>query len=183
MRYLPAGVDIGSDRAVLDGRDLPVPRRVRSDSETGDVRKAPSPRGSHGRGSRFSTAGYPESVHVAYPQLDYQVEVYDPTPARAMRLVSAGRVRSLAAPAARRLQPDHHETGDRGDDEPDQIALPAARPSDLLGRAKARATRTSSARPRTGRCSSATSRRACRVGDPRASYTTVATYPFPAPSR
>jgi hypothetical protein len=35
---------------------------------------------------------YPQSGHLAYPGVDYQVEVYDPTPRRALQLVSAGKV-------------------------------------------------------------------------------------------
>ncbi len=38
---------------------------------------------------------YPKSVHAAYPGLDYQVEVFDPTPAAAMQTVAAGHLASL----------------------------------------------------------------------------------------
>jgi hypothetical protein len=34
----------------------------------------------------------PRSAYIAFPRQDYQVEVYDPSPARALRLATSGRV-------------------------------------------------------------------------------------------
>jgi hypothetical protein len=45
-------------------------------------------------------ARYPQSVHIAYPQVAYQVEFYGPTPARAMQLVSSGQLKSIGSLAA-----------------------------------------------------------------------------------
>ena len=97
LRPLPAeGGDARRRQAVPDGRDLPVPG-LRGDqsrrARRRDDRKARSRRPGRAR------PGYPQSVHLAYPGLDYQVEVYDPTPSRAMRLVSAGRLRALRQPS------------------------------------------------------------------------------------
>ena len=39
--------------------------------------------------------GYPQSVHVAYPDVDYQIEVYDPSPARALQLATSGALRPI----------------------------------------------------------------------------------------
>ena len=38
---------------------------------------------------------YPNSVHVAYPGVDYQVEVYDPSPARAREVATSGLVQRV----------------------------------------------------------------------------------------
>ena len=90
LRPLPArGRRRRQRQAVSHGRDISLPRRVRGGPEAGGARRAPSRRSSPA-GRRRPRRGYPESVHVAYPNVDYQVEVYDPTPARAMQLVSAG---------------------------------------------------------------------------------------------
>ena len=37
----------------------------------------------------------PKSVHVAYPNVNYQVEVYDPSPATALSVASSGNVRPV----------------------------------------------------------------------------------------
>ena len=36
-----------------------------------------------------------EEIHVAYPGVPYQVEVFDPSPARARTIVSSGDVRAV----------------------------------------------------------------------------------------
>ena len=35
---------------------------------------------------------YPESIHIAYPRVNYQIEVYDPSPPAGRKLVAAGRI-------------------------------------------------------------------------------------------
>ncbi len=47
------------------------------------------------------SASHPDSVHVAYPGIDYQVEVYVPRLGAALRLVSGGRLAAVCdlAPA------------------------------------------------------------------------------------
>jgi hypothetical protein len=34
----------------------------------------------------------PKSIHLAYPGVDYQVEVYDPSPANARKVVAADTI-------------------------------------------------------------------------------------------
>ena len=41
------------------------------------------------------TKKYPQSVHAAYPGLDYQVEVYDPNPGTAAGLLVSGQLSHL----------------------------------------------------------------------------------------
>ena len=48
-----------------------------------------------GGGLAVVDAGYPKSVHLAYPSVDYQVEVFDPSPARARKAVASGRVQAV----------------------------------------------------------------------------------------
>ena len=40
----------------------------------------------------MSESARPTNVYFAYPKQPYQVEVFDPKPGRALRLVLAGRV-------------------------------------------------------------------------------------------
>jgi hypothetical protein len=46
-----------------------------------------------GGGLALVAAGHPTSVHLTYPGIDYQVEVYDPSPAKALRVARSGHVR------------------------------------------------------------------------------------------
>ena len=39
--------------------------------------------------------GYPQSIHLAYPGSDYQVEVFDPSAAKARAIVSTGQVKAI----------------------------------------------------------------------------------------
>lgn len=45
-----------------------------------------------GGGIALVDASYPKSVHLAYPGVPYQVEVYSPTPATALRVATSGKV-------------------------------------------------------------------------------------------
>jgi len=102
VRYLPEGVDVGSDKPYLTVATYPFPNAYGAIRRKTKAKSAVTARIGH-RGLALLDNAYPQSVHVAYPGVDYQVEVYDPTPARAMQLVSAGRLRafgSLASPAA-----------------------------------------------------------------------------------
>jgi hypothetical protein len=44
----------------------------------------------------FTSSAHPKSVYLAQPGLDYQIEVFDPTPGRAAALVKAGRILKVA---------------------------------------------------------------------------------------
>ena len=103
VRYLPQGVDVGADEPHLTVVTYPFPGAYTA------VRKQAAANGAvTARLARDGLAvldnGYPQSAHVAYPGVNYQVEVYDPTPARAMQLVSSGGLRHVgrlkASPSA-----------------------------------------------------------------------------------
>jgi hypothetical protein len=103
VRYLPAGVAVGAGKPYLTVATYPFPGAYAALRKTKAVEGAVTARLAHG-GIAVLDSGYPESVHVAYPNVDYQVEVYDPTPARAIQLVSAGDLKAFgdltATPAA-----------------------------------------------------------------------------------
>jgi hypothetical protein len=94
IRYLPAGVPIGSSKPYLTIGTYPV-----SDAFTVTSRLARSS-GSNpvdiGRGAvAFVRGSSPESVFLAYRGSDVQIEIYDPTPGRARDLVTSRRVTAV----------------------------------------------------------------------------------------
>ncbi len=176
VRYLPSGVDVGSSKPYLTVATYPFPGTYAV------IRKQARGKGAvtarlAGGGVAVLDAGYPQSVHIGYPRVDYQVEVYDPTPARAMQLVSSGQLKSIGSRAA--------TTAGRISTKPT-----AATPTDLRRFARRVGHPIYWAGPKAGYTYelSSTSNGSVfirylppgvRVGDPRARYVTVATYPFP----
>ena len=183
VRYLPAGVAVGSGKPYLTVATYPFAGAYAALEKQAAAKGAVTAKLARG-GIAVLDDSYPESVHLAYPKVDYQVEVYDPTPARAMQLVSRGEVASLGS-----LHPF------------DGIATPsvttpsAAVPvAASLGELKALAARLGHpiywAGPRAGYTYELTQTSSGRifirylpsgtkVGDPRPSFLTVGTYPFP----
>ncbi len=96
VRYLPAGVAVGSAKPYLTVATYPFPGAYAALEQQAAAKGAVTAKLAAG-GIAVLDSGYPESVHLAYPNVAYQVEVYDPTPARAMQLVSAGEVASLGS--------------------------------------------------------------------------------------
>ena len=94
VRYLPSGVAPGAKRPYLTVATYPFPgafaavRRTAARNPTGTIRLP-------GGGLAVVDAGYPKSIHIAYPGVPYQVEVFDPSPARARAIVSSGQVRAV----------------------------------------------------------------------------------------
>ena len=94
VRYLPPGVAPGVSRPHLTVATYPFPgafaalRRTAAQNPTGTIRLS-------GGGLAVVDAGYPNSIHVAYPGVPYQVEVFAPSPARARAVVSSGQVRAV----------------------------------------------------------------------------------------
>lgn len=100
VRYLPAGVAVGTTKPYLTVGTYPFPgayaalQAVAKHSGETRIRIAHN-------GIAVVGASDPQSVHIAYPGIDYQVEVYDPSPGAATALVAAGKVAafgSLAPP-------------------------------------------------------------------------------------
>jgi hypothetical protein len=100
VRYLPAGVDVGDAQA----RFLTVGTYPQAKAFA-RLQAAARARGAvtvpiRGRGLAFYNKRRPTSVYFTYPGANYQVEVYDPSPALARSLVASGRVRPVGAKVA-----------------------------------------------------------------------------------
>ena len=95
VRYLPDGVAVDSD----DPDYLTVGTYPQQDA-VATLRRAAADSGSQtfdvGEGGvAYVNARYPNSVYVAYPTADVQIEVYDPSGDRARTLVTSGQVAAL----------------------------------------------------------------------------------------
>jgi len=99
VRYLPAGTRVGSPDTFLTVATYPlagayaITRRVAS--QQGSV-KVPVGDG----GVAFYHRRLPTNVYVAYPASNYQIEVFDPSPAQARGLVSGGSIGQVPAAAS-----------------------------------------------------------------------------------
>jgi hypothetical protein len=94
IRYLPSGVEVGARKPYLTVATYPFPNAFAALQKQGKASGVNSFNVSNG-GIALLDRGYPESTHVAYPGVDYQVEVFDPTPGAAMHTVSAGQLTYL----------------------------------------------------------------------------------------
>jgi dolichyl-phosphate-mannose-protein mannosyltransferase len=95
IRYLPSGVAVGEPRSsFLTVATYPFPgaySAVRAIAQRDRSQRLHPP----GRVVAVVNASYPNSVHVAFPDVEYQVEVYDPSPARARQVVARGQVAAI----------------------------------------------------------------------------------------
>jgi len=91
IRYLPKGVAVGASKPYLTVATYPFPGALaaveRSAKGSGAVTIKLA-----GGGLGVVDAAYPKSVHLAYAGSAYQVEVFDPSPARARQIVASGQV-------------------------------------------------------------------------------------------
>jgi hypothetical protein len=98
VRYLPAGVPVGAQAAYTTVATYPFGGAYAAlktvAKQTGTV-PVPIVGGGIAEPVRPSAT----SVHAAYPGLDYQVEVFTPTPGGAAKLVESGRLIALGAAA------------------------------------------------------------------------------------
>jgi hypothetical protein len=93
IRYLPSGVDVGSSKPYLSVATYPFPNAYAAlkNIKAKNVVFLKIPK----NGIAEYTKAYPQSVHAAYPGVDYQVEVYDPTPGTAAGLLVSGELSAL----------------------------------------------------------------------------------------
>jgi hypothetical protein len=95
LRYLPPGVALGSPRpdylsvGTYSVRGAAAALRARANEPGGVSLKLP-----HGGVGYYSTAR-PTSVYIAFPGTNEQIEVYDPSPAVALRTAQSGVVRPV----------------------------------------------------------------------------------------
>lgn len=90
IRYLPPGVEAGAKGA----KYLIVATYPFSDAFAA-LEKVAGGRGVQvpGGGLALVDEKYPKSVHLAFPNVNYQVEVFDPSPKRALAVATSGQVR------------------------------------------------------------------------------------------
>lgn len=91
VRYLPQGVKLGATKPYLTVATYPFPGAFNA-LETVAKRKGVTPIHVPHDGLAAFSARDPHSVHIAYPGVDYQIEVFDPTPGSATKLVALGQV-------------------------------------------------------------------------------------------
>ena len=178
LRYLPAGVVVGSAKPYLTVATYPFPGADAALEKQAAAKGAVTAKLAGG-GIAILDSSYPESVHVAYPNIPFQVEVFDPTPAKAMQLVSAGGLASLGSlrssagtPGRSAGVPVAASVGDLK-----ALVLRLGHPIYWAGPKAGdtyELTQTSSGKVYIRYLPSGT-----KVGDPRAHFLTVATYPFP----
>jgi len=92
VRYLPAGAKIGNRRAkytIVGTYPTPDALKVLKDlTKQPNEKSVPAP----GGGIAVYDASAPTNVYVAFPGSDVQIEVFDPSAKKALRLVTTGRV-------------------------------------------------------------------------------------------
>ena len=92
IRYLPQGVKVGSKQATfLIVATYPVANAFQNLKNLASEHHFAIP----GGGIAVVDREHPESVHLAYPGLDYQLEVYDPSPAQSLAVAQSGDVRAV----------------------------------------------------------------------------------------
>jgi hypothetical protein len=95
IRYLPKGVPLGDKHAFLIVATYPVKdayKAVQTAAKESGAVTFRIPRG----GLAVYNNGARTNVYFAYPGSKYQVEVFDPNPARVRQLVSSGAIRPIA---------------------------------------------------------------------------------------
>lgn len=93
VRYLPEGVAVGVEKPYLTVATYPFPKafaalKALAKSQGGAIKL------DHG-GIALVDRRYPKSVHVAYPGVAYQVEVFSPSPASTRDVVVSGQVAAI----------------------------------------------------------------------------------------
>lgn len=95
IRYLPEGVDAGEQQAdflTVATYEYPgaAEELIRLSEKPGGVRRS-----APGGGVVYFDRARPQSVYLAYPGVDVQIEIYDPDPQRVQDLAASGRIVSL----------------------------------------------------------------------------------------
>jgi hypothetical protein len=92
IRYLPSGVKAGAKGAsYLAIVTYPYRHALQALKNVANGHEIAIPRG----GIALVDQTHPTSVHLAYPGAEYQVEVYDPSPARSLDVARSGDVRPV----------------------------------------------------------------------------------------
>ena len=95
VRYLPNGVQVGSKAPYLTVGTYVVPKAFETTKKQSSAAGAVKVDVREGDGVAFYQASIPTNIYVAFPGEDLQIEVYDPTPARARELVASGEIKPV----------------------------------------------------------------------------------------
>ncbi len=91
VRYLPPGVEVGSSKPHPFVATFPVEDAFAV--TTAEANKPGSVKIPVGRGGvAFYSSATPENIYLAFPDSNYQIEVFDPNPARGRQAVESGQV-------------------------------------------------------------------------------------------
>jgi hypothetical protein len=96
IRYLPPGEKVGTKTPYLTVGTYPFPGAYQAIKKITTQKGITAIRIPHG-GLGEVPVKSPTSVHAAYPGVDYQVEVYDPTPGTATGLVVTGKLSAFGS--------------------------------------------------------------------------------------
>jgi hypothetical protein len=92
VRYLPKGVRVGDPRAAFRVvATYPYPGALAALSKLAGTKGVPL----KGGALVLPSAGYAKSVHMAYPGVAYEIEVFDPVPGKARAIAVSGQVRPI----------------------------------------------------------------------------------------
>jgi hypothetical protein len=94
VRYLPAGVKLGTSKPYLVIATYPF-KNAFSATKALTKQKSNENVSIPGGGVAVLTKSYPQDIHLAYPNSDYQIEIYDPSAARVRQLVSSGAIQPI----------------------------------------------------------------------------------------
>ena len=93
IRYLPSGTPVGTKKATyLIVATYPFRGALKALTDLPAKSQVKIP----GGGVAIVDESHPESVHLAFPGVDNQVEVYDPSPARSLAVAKSGTVRPVS---------------------------------------------------------------------------------------
>ena len=104
VRYLPLNVSAGTDAKYPFVATYSIPDAYRALRAAGRRRGTVMLR-THDGGEAFFARRSPKNVYLAYPHSDWEIEVFDPSPGRARRLVLGGGITHIGAIPERRAAP------------------------------------------------------------------------------
>jgi hypothetical protein len=94
IRYLPPGVQVGTKTPYLTVATYPFQGAFSAIQSLAKAKNAVTLKLAGG-GRAVIDTGHPKSIHLAYPGSNVQVEVFDPSPAKARRVVESGQVSTI----------------------------------------------------------------------------------------
>jgi hypothetical protein len=96
LRYLPEGSRLGENGQYLIVATYPVQGAFEVLKRQANGKEIAGPDGS----IILVDHAYPKSVYLAFPNVDYEIEIYDPSPEKALELAESGDVSPVDATSA-----------------------------------------------------------------------------------